>query len=134
VFDELGYRRYEWKCDHLNTPSRAAALRFGFQYEGLFRQAVCPQSDRGCEVSRSAAKILNRIDEMWFNSSPMRELRAISFVRRLIDNSKIREGMLRKILSHSNFRRPRGRQAGRRKQAECELEGLHDLGSKSVDA
>ena len=40
VFDELGYRRYEWKCDSLNAPSRAAALRFGFQYEGLFRQAV----------------------------------------------------------------------------------------------
>lgn len=40
VFDELGYRRYEWKCDCLNAPSRAAALRLGFQYEGLFRQAV----------------------------------------------------------------------------------------------
>jgi len=40
VFDELGYRRYEWKCDALNAPSRAAALRLGFQYEGLFRQAT----------------------------------------------------------------------------------------------
>jgi RimJ/RimL family protein N-acetyltransferase len=40
VFDELGYRRYEWKCDALNAPSRAAALRLGFTYEGLFRQAV----------------------------------------------------------------------------------------------
>src|SRR5215467_11845714 len=40
VFDELGYRRYEWKCDALNAPSRAAALRLGFRYEGLFRQAV----------------------------------------------------------------------------------------------
>lgn len=40
VFDELGYRRYEWKCDSLNTPSRRAAVRLGFQYEGLFRQAV----------------------------------------------------------------------------------------------
>jgi RimJ/RimL family protein N-acetyltransferase len=40
VFDELGYRRYEWKCDSLNAPSRAAALRLGFQYEGLFRQAI----------------------------------------------------------------------------------------------
>ena len=39
VFDELGYRRYEWKCNSLNAPSRAAALRYGFQYEGLFRQA-----------------------------------------------------------------------------------------------
>jgi len=39
VFDELGYRRYEWKCNSLNAPSRAAALRYGFRYEGLFRQA-----------------------------------------------------------------------------------------------
>jgi RimJ/RimL family protein N-acetyltransferase len=39
VFDELGYRRYEWKCNALNAPSRAAAERYGFSYEGLFRQA-----------------------------------------------------------------------------------------------
>jgi RimJ/RimL family protein N-acetyltransferase len=38
AFDELGYRRYEWKCDSLNLPSRRAAARFGFTYEGLFRQ------------------------------------------------------------------------------------------------
>ncbi|MGD9905538.1 MAG: GNAT family N-acetyltransferase [Vicinamibacterales bacterium] len=36
----LGYRRYEWKCDALNAPSRAAADRLGFTYEGLFRQAT----------------------------------------------------------------------------------------------
>jgi len=40
VFDELGYRRFEWKCDSLNAPSRAAAQRYGFQYEGCFRQAI----------------------------------------------------------------------------------------------
>jgi RimJ/RimL family protein N-acetyltransferase len=40
VFDELGYRRYEWKCDSHNQPSRAAAARYGFTYEGIFRQAV----------------------------------------------------------------------------------------------
>jgi len=40
VFDELGYRRYEWKCDSLNEPSRRAALRLGFTYEGIFRQAI----------------------------------------------------------------------------------------------
>ena len=40
VFGELRYRRYEWKCDALNAPSRAAALRLGFQYEGMFRQAT----------------------------------------------------------------------------------------------
>lgn len=40
VFDELGYRRYEWKCDSLNAPSKSAAQRLGFVYEGEFRQAV----------------------------------------------------------------------------------------------
>ena len=40
AFDELGYRRYEWKCDALNAPSRKAALRLGFTYEGTFRQAT----------------------------------------------------------------------------------------------
>ena len=38
VFDTLGYRRYEWKCNALNAPSRRAAERFGFTFEGLFRQ------------------------------------------------------------------------------------------------
>ncbi len=37
---EAGYRRYEWKCDALNLPSRRAAGRLGFSYEGLFRQAT----------------------------------------------------------------------------------------------
>jgi RimJ/RimL family protein N-acetyltransferase len=38
VFDELGDRRYEWKCNALNAPSRRAAERFGFTFEGIFRQ------------------------------------------------------------------------------------------------
>ena len=38
VFDTLGYRRYEWKCDARNEPSRRAALRLGFRFEGIFRQ------------------------------------------------------------------------------------------------
>ncbi len=38
VFGELGYRRYEWKCNALNAPSRRAALRFGFLFEGHFRR------------------------------------------------------------------------------------------------
>jgi RimJ/RimL family protein N-acetyltransferase len=37
VFEYLGYRRFEWKCNALNEPSRRAALRFGFRFEGIFR-------------------------------------------------------------------------------------------------
>jgi RimJ/RimL family protein N-acetyltransferase len=40
IFDDLGYRRYEWKCDSLNQPSCRAAERLGFLFEGLFRQAT----------------------------------------------------------------------------------------------
>jgi RimJ/RimL family protein N-acetyltransferase len=40
AFDDLGYRRFEWKCNALNAPSCRAALRFGFTYEGLFRRAA----------------------------------------------------------------------------------------------
>lgn len=40
VFSDLGYRRYEWKCDALNAPSRNAAERLGFSYDGLFQQAI----------------------------------------------------------------------------------------------
>lgn len=40
VMDNLHYRRYEWKCDSLNEGSRKAALRLGFKFEGLFRNAT----------------------------------------------------------------------------------------------
>jgi len=53
VFEQLGYRRYEWKCDSLNAPSCSAAERLGFRYEGTFRNAV-------------VAKQRNR-DTAWFS-------------------------------------------------------------------
>ena len=40
VFENLGYRRYEWKCDALNKKSNNTALRLGFKHEGKFRQAT----------------------------------------------------------------------------------------------
>jgi RimJ/RimL family protein N-acetyltransferase len=40
VFEELRYRRYEWKCDSLNAPSCTAARRYGFRFEGIFRNAI----------------------------------------------------------------------------------------------
>jgi RimJ/RimL family protein N-acetyltransferase len=55
----LGYRRYEWKCDALNAPSRAAAQRLGFSYEGIFRQATV-YKDRNRDTAWFAA-----IDAEW---------------------------------------------------------------------
>jgi RimJ/RimL family protein N-acetyltransferase len=52
VFEHLGYRRYEWKCNAQNEPSRRAALRLGFTFEGIFRQHM-------------VTKDLNR-DTAWF--------------------------------------------------------------------
>ena len=40
AFDNLGYRRYEWKCDNLNQKSKKSAQRLGFKFEGVFRQAT----------------------------------------------------------------------------------------------
>ena len=44
VFDALGYRRYEWKCNDRNAPSRRAAARLGFTFEGVFRQHMIVKS------------------------------------------------------------------------------------------
>ena len=59
VLETLGYRRYEWKCDALNAPSRRAAQRFGFTWEGHFRRAVIVR-DR----TRDTAWF-SMIDEEW---------------------------------------------------------------------
>ena len=57
VLETLGYRRFEWKCDALNTPSRRAAQRFGFTYEGHFRRARDhPQPQSGYRLLRDACR------------------------------------------------------------------------------
>ena len=56
---EAGYRRYEWKCNALNTASRRAAQRFGFTYEGIFRQATVV---KGCNRDTAWFAI---IDKEW---------------------------------------------------------------------
>lgn len=77
----LGYRRFEWKCNDLNAPSKRAALRFGFQYEGLFRQHM-------------VVKGKNR-DTAWFS---------------IIDTEwPVRDAAFRHWLAPSNFE-PDGRQ------------------------
>lgn len=51
VFETLGYRRYEWKCDALNAVSRRAALRYGFVYEGTFRQSMINKDGRNRDTA-----------------------------------------------------------------------------------
>ncbi|RUP39725.1 MAG: N-acetyltransferase [Acinetobacter sp.] len=58
---KYGFRRVEWKCDDANAPSKAAALRFGFQYEGLFRQ------DRIVKNRNRNTAWFSIIDEEWSN-------------------------------------------------------------------
>ncbi|MDC9822850.1 GNAT family protein [Devosia sp. ZB163] len=45
IFEDLGNRRFEWKCNDLNEPSKRAAIRFGFTFEGLFRQHMIFKGD-----------------------------------------------------------------------------------------
>ncbi len=51
VFETLGYRRYEWKCDSLNAASRRAALRYGFTFEGIFRHHVITSKGRNRDTA-----------------------------------------------------------------------------------
>ena len=69
----LGYRRYEWKCDALNAASRAAALRLGFSFEGIFRQAtVVKRRDRDTAwyaVIDRDWPALEKVFERWLDSA-----------------------------------------------------------------
>lgn len=67
VFDVLGYRRFEWKCNNDNLPSKKAALRFGFQAEGLFRQHLVVKG-----LNRDTAWF-SMIDKDWANLKPAYE-------------------------------------------------------------
>ena len=71
VFEELGYRRYEWKCDALNAGSQTAAERLGFQFEGVFRQATI-YKDRNRDTAWYAIidkhwPVLKQAFERWLN-------------------------------------------------------------------
>jgi RimJ/RimL family protein N-acetyltransferase len=59
IFEDLGYRRYEWKCNALNEPSRRAALRLGFTFEGIFRQHMVIK-----DLSRDTAWF-SMLDQEW---------------------------------------------------------------------
>jgi RimJ/RimL family protein N-acetyltransferase len=89
AFDDLGYRRYEWKCNALNQPSRRAALRLGFTFEGVFRQHMI-------------IKGRNR-DTAWFSMLDSEwPLRRASFERWLAPANFDETGRQRLSLSHLN--------------------------------
>ncbi len=86
VFEEVGYRRYEWKCDSLNAASRRAAQRLGFVYEGTFRKAV-------------VVKGRNR-DTAWFSITDAEWPRlAVAYERWLADDNFDGDGRQRLALS-----------------------------------
>jgi RimJ/RimL family protein N-acetyltransferase len=89
VFETLGYRRYEWKCDALNAPSRRAALRFGFVFEGMFRQHMITKGR-----SRDTA-YFSMLDREW----PARKL---SFERWLAPENFDAKGRQRQSLATLN--------------------------------
>lgn len=68
VFDDLGYRRFEWKCNDDNVPSKVAAERFGFQPEGVFRQHLIVKG-----LNRDTAWF-SMIDKDWLTLRPAYEI------------------------------------------------------------
>jgi len=89
AFETLGYRRYEWKCNALNAASRGAALRYGFIYEGTFRQHLI-------------AKGRNR-DNAWFSMLDSEwPARKVAFERWLAPENFDAEGRQRISLSELN--------------------------------
>jgi RimJ/RimL family protein N-acetyltransferase len=89
AFETLGYRRYEWKCNALNAASRRAALRYGFVYEGTFRQHLI-------------AKGRNR-DNAWFSMLDSEwPARKAAFERWLAPENFDAEGRQRTGLSELN--------------------------------
>jgi RimJ/RimL family protein N-acetyltransferase len=89
AFEDLGYRRYEWKCNALNQPSRRAALRLGFTFEGIFRQHMI-------------VKGRNR-DTAWFSMLDSEwPARQANFLRWLAPSNFDEAGRQRLSLSHLN--------------------------------
>jgi RimJ/RimL family protein N-acetyltransferase len=72
IFDCLGYRRYEWKCDSLNKPSCRAAQRLGFTFEGIFRQATLykrrNRDTAWYSILDTEWSVIKNVFENWLNS------------------------------------------------------------------
>jgi len=73
AFDDLGYRRFEWKCNALNEPSRRAAARFGFAFEGIFRQHMMVKGENRdtawFSIIDKEWPALGQVFERWLDAS-----------------------------------------------------------------
>jgi RimJ/RimL family protein N-acetyltransferase len=71
IFEELGYRRYEWKCDNLNEASKTTAARYGFTFEGVFRQHMISKGRNRdtawFSIVDSEWPVLNAAFEAWLS-------------------------------------------------------------------
>ena len=78
AFDRLKYRRVEWKCDFLNERSRLAALRLGFQFEGIFRQHMIVKGQNRdtawYSILDSEWPDIKKNMEMWLYQNPNQQL------------------------------------------------------------
>jgi RimJ/RimL family protein N-acetyltransferase len=90
VFEELGYRRYEWKCDALNQASRRSALRLGFEFEGIFRQHMIVKrrnrdtawfSMLGSEWPARKAALEHWLDESNFDAEGRQKQSLAAFIK-----------------------------------------------------
>ena len=99
VFDDLGYRRYEWKCDNLNSKSKKTALRLGFKYEGLFRQATIYK-----KRNRDTAWF-SIIDKEWkqYKKKYKRYLKRSNFNEKFVQNEKVKIILVFQIIFCSIF-------------------------------
>ena len=93
AFETLGYRRYEWKCDALNAPSRRAALRYGFVFEGVLRQHMIAKGR-----NRDTA-FFSMLDSEW-------PARKTAFERWLVPENFDADGKQRTSLSELNGVQP----------------------------
>ena len=86
VFENLGYRRYEWKCDTLNKKSKRSALRLGFKFEGVFRQATIYK-----KRNRDTAWF-SIIDKEWikYKKNYKKYLKNLNFNEKLIQKKKLK--------------------------------------------
>ena len=86
VFDKLGYRRYEWKCNNLNLASKKAAKRLGFKFEGVFRQSFIVK-----KRNRDTAWF-SIIDKEWakYKKNYIRYLKNSNFNEKLIQKKKLK--------------------------------------------